>query len=554
MNNKISLKILRRKPIKLEPNKTVKEIFAYTRFKTDLPIFAAKVNNRLVSLDYVVKFDSYIEPLTYNSKEGASIYRRSLTHILVQAIIELYPDVRPVVGQSILNGYYYDLKNGPKMTNKILKNITSKMKSIIKEDRVFKFSRFPVEYACKFFEEKNYIDKSRLLKYYPRERVDVCICGEFVDIANGPYVPSTKYITAFELYKYPPGFVLRFPKSKDPFNLAKIKGKERKLFNIYKETREWNEILGLENISDLNKIINEGDILEEIMIAEGLHEKKIVKIADEITKRKNIRLIVIAGPSASGKTTFAKRLIIQLKVNGLRPVQISVDDYFVDREKTPRDEKGDYDFESLGAVDVKLLNEHLLKLFEGSSVSLPEFNFKKGKQMLDVKPPLKIDSDQIIILEGIHGLNEALTPHIPKNIKYKIYVSSLTQLCLDYNNRIFTSDTRLLRRIVRDAQFRGYTATSTLSRWQSVRRGEAKNIFPFQEESNVMFNSALIYEQCVLKLYAQPQLNRVRPADPNYAEARRLYDFLDYFLPVFPDDVPQTSILREFIGGSKFEY
>lgn len=553
MEKVLKIQIAGHKTIRVSPPVTVREIFEKSRFQSSLPLIAAKVNNRLVSMNFIVKFSCCLEPVTYNSKEGASIYRRSLCHLLTQAILELYPGSRPKIGQSIYNGYHYKLVNGPRITRGLLTRIAVRMKEIIEEDREFQFLRFPVEYAEQFFRNEGFPDVSDLLQFYPADRVSVCRCGNYTSLAMGPFLPSTGHITAFELLPIGGGFVLRFPSPRDPFRLPRLRTGERKLFNIYREKQRWNAILGMEKVSDLNQAIVSGKISETIKVAEGFHEKKIANIADRICGKKSVRVVLIAGPSSSGKTTFAKRLMIQLIANGKRPVPISIDDYFVNREETPRDENGDYDFESLKAVNVNLLNEQILKLLHGEQVRLPSFDFKTGRRRDDVHP-LKLDPDQLIILEGIHGLNEELTAAIDRKIKYKIYISALTQICLDYANRIFTSDTRLLRRIVRDYKFRGYSASETLSRWPSVRRGESRNIFPFQEDADIMFNSALVYEKSVLKVFARKLLNMIRPGDPNYAEARRLYEFLDYFVPVFPDEIPPTSILREFIGGSTFHY
>lgn len=428
------------------------------------------------------------------------------------------------------------------------------MLAIIKKDIPFRKEILSSEEAIRFYESKNEKDKANLIRTSGLEYVKFYVIENFKELCNGPLAPSTGYITKFKIVPYPPGFLLMFPKIYNKRLLIKYEKTPKKLSKVFLETRNWYKEQGVSNVAHLNQIILDNKLSELITISEALHEKRIAYIADVITRRRDeIKIVLIAGPSGSGKTTFSKRLGIHLRVNGIRPVAISLDNYFVDREKTPRDEKGNYDFECLEALDVKLLNKHLIQLLEGKTIMMPKFDFHKGKRKKE-RIPLKLEKDQIIIIEGIHGLNEKLTAQIPSKNKFKIYVSALTQLRLSSYHRITTTDTRLLRRIVRDYLFRSHTALDTLRMWPSVHRGEEKYIFPFQEDADIMFNSALIYETAVLKPFVYKYLLGVSHRYPEYVEARRLLELLDFFVDAPSKDVPKTSILREFIGGSSFKY
>ncbi len=524
-------------------------------YKIDFFPVAAVYNNQIVDLRTLIMSDFEVEFLNKNSRWGASVYRRSLTHILMQAVYELFPQSVLHIGQSLANGYYFDIEiKGKKFDKSICKVIERKMSDIIKQRRIFEIILYDIKELKDIFLRKGFHDKCLLLNAINQREILAVKCGKFIDIYHGPYVPHTGYIDEFSIMFYKPGFVLKYPKvGGETVPLRNVKSP--KLFNAYKETAQWNRIMGVENVADLNKKVLSGEIDDIIMIAEGFHENKIVKIADEILRnRHKTKLVLIAGPSSSGKTTFSRRLRIQLEANGIKTVVLGTDDYFVDRRNTPKNEKGEYDFESIYAIDLDLFNEHLKKLLQGKKVKVPKFNFKTGRRFRNKYTELELRKDEILVIEGIHSLNPVLTKSIPDKLKYKVYVSALTQLCIDSHNRIFTSDTRLIRRIVRDRLFRGYGARKTVKRWPSVREGEEKNIFPYQENADAMFNSALIYEHSILKTYAERFLKEISPQDYYYVEASRLLDFLDLFVPLTPENIPSNSILREFIGGSIFHY
>ncbi|HHV62761.1 MAG TPA: nucleoside kinase [Firmicutes bacterium] len=515
------------------------------------PIVAARVNNELRELTYQLDEDASVEFLDLETEDGMRIYQRSLVSLLVMAAREILAGCRVSVEHSLGNGLYGEIYWERPVTEKDIENIEARMKEIVKRDVPFAKRTIPKEEAVALFERDGQHDKVRLLKYRKAPTVNIYTCDWFSDYSYGYMVPSTGYLRLFRLRFYLPGFILEFPSRSDPTRIPEYV-EQGKLASVFFEAERWGQVLNVSDVASLNDIVSQGNIGDIIRVAEAFHEKKIAKIADLITENKDrLRLILIAGPSSSGKTTFAQRLAVQLRVNGLKPVSISLDDYFVDREHTPRDEAGNYDFEALEAIDLKLFNEHLARLIQGEEVELPAFNFLKGKRESSGRR-LRIRPDQPIIIEGIHGLNDRLTLSIPKSRKFKIYVSALTQLNIDDHNRIPTTDVRLLRRIVRDSQFRSHNALETIRLWPSVRKGEEKNIFPFQEEADVMFNSALAYELAVLKKYAEPLLEQIDRSVPEYSEAKRLLKFLDYFLEVDPKDVPANSLLREFIGGSCF--
>ena len=518
-----------------------------------LPFIAARIKNTVYDLTYMPTQRFKAEFLSYSDPGGNSVYRRSLSFVLQKACFNLFKENRVMVGMSLANSIYYDFYPERQLTAEILGAIRHEMSSIIKQDIPLERMEMPLDRAKKLFKLLEMRDKSLLLRHIYRKKVLVHKCGNFSHITHGPYVPSTGCLHKFQLKKYSTGFLLSPPDPRRPFSILPVKRYD-KLFNIYKESKRWSNILGFDNVAKLNELIVSGNVSEIIQVAEALHEKKIALIADKIyEKRKQLKLILIAGPSSSGKTTFSKRLAIQLKVNSLIPLTLSLDNYFVDREKYPLDEDGNYDFESLYALNLNLFNEHMLKLMKGEEVIVPEFDFDIGKSIHGGKP-FRLEKDQLLIIEGIHGLNEKLTFSVPNRNKYKIYVSPLTQLNIDDHTRISTAWTRLLRRTVRDYQFRSYEAIQTLERWPSVRRGESRNIFPFQHQADVMFNSALVYELSVLKNLVEILLKRVKKKEPEYDLAQRLLDFLSYFMPIRYDEVPPTSILREFIGGSSFKY
>jgi len=412
-----------------------------------------------------------------------------------------------------------------------------------------------IEEVENYFRKLGYQRKLELLETRRSSTVHTISCGEFIDVAHGPYAPHTGCLPTFGVIPYGDGLVLRFPRRSDRSRLPEFTPRP-KLFATYLETRAWQELLGVHHVGQLNRLCLDGGIREIIRVAEGLHEKKVAQIADQIlSNRPRTRLVLVAGPSGSGKTTFAKRLGIQLRVNGLEPVALSLDNYYVDRDATPLGEDGEPDFEALEAIDLALLREHLAELLAGRQVATPRFDFPRGRRKdPDTWVPLCLGDQQVLVIEGIHGLNERLTEGLPKSGMYRIFISALSQLAIDDHNRIFTADARLIRRIVRDRRYRGFTAERTLELWEGVRRGEGRWIFPFQEHADVMFNSALVYEPAVLKTYAERFLLQVPRTSAAYPEAFRLLKFLSMFVPVFPDEVPQTSILREFIGGSGFDY
>lgn len=516
----------------------------------------ALVNHRRVSLNATLYEGAEVRLIDALSPQGLRIYRRGCILMLLEAARRLFPGVRLVVGQSLGDGFYFDWTGEPDFDPARLRRIADEMRAIVTEDLPFEQERTGVSEALRLFRSLGLMDRVELLGTFWHETIRLTHLGGIVDIHHGPTPPSTGYLACFGLAPYPPGFVLRFPERQDCGPLDEPPPDTSKLSQIHHQTKEWNRQLGVENIGSLNRLVIQGGISELIRVSEGFHEKRIVEIADAIVRaRDRIRIVLIAGPSSSGKTTFLKRLSVQLKVNGLQPVGLSIDNYYVDREDTPRDEEGSYDFEAIEAIDLPLFNQQLVELLAGREVATPRFNFESGKRVPKSRwRELKFKPGQVLIIEGIHGLNDRLTAQVQAENKFRIYVSALSQLCLDDANRIHTTDLRLLRRIVRDRLYRGYSAASTLATWPSVRRGEARNIFPFQEQADEMFNTALPYEAAVLKVYAERFLLDVTQDDPCYHEVHRLMKLLSLLVGIFPDRVPQNSILREFIGGSTFRY
>ncbi|MBN2056559.1 nucleoside kinase [bacterium] len=542
--------------MEVQPGLPLLQLMSLINIRMRYPIVVAKVNNKVVDLYFRLHRDSTVEFIDLSSQEGVMAYYRSLTFVLAVAVTELMPREVLVVDHSISKGLYCHFRREHPLSDRELHRLETKMREIIGNDIGFIRHTFPISRAIRMFEEGGQKDKARLLRTVSRKRVNVYSLGEDgpMNYFYGPLVPSTGVLTLFKLQSYSPGFILRFPQVTDPTKLPELRLQPR-LFSILQEHEEWGRILRVEDASDLNQIITRNEIKEFIMIAEALHSAKIVKIADMIHRLREPQMaVLIAGPSCSGKTTFLKRLYIQLRVHGFKPTMLSIDDYFVNRDQTPRDEKGHYDFESIEAIDLELLNQHLLQLMDGHEVIVPKFDFAAGCR-LPSGTSLKLSPQGIILMEGIHCLNDQLTASLPSEKKYKIYVSALTHLNIDNHNRIPTSDMRLLRRIIRDMQYRGYTPLDTVKRWSSVRAGEERNIFPFQEEANTMFNSALFYELSVLKAPAERMLRAsISRSEKEYSEARRLLKFMSYFRSTNPRPVPQTSILREFIGHSAFTY
>ena len=519
-------------------------------------ITAVKLNNLVRDLQTDICPDDKIEFIDMSEEDGVQAYQRSVLFLMMSAVNLLYPDKEVVVEHSVNNGIYCELwsKDNQKyiLDEAKINCLEQKMREIIDKEKPIVKITLPREDAVALFRESQQIAKAKLIESLKQEKVSLYYSGGYYDYLYGPMLYNTKLLDKFALDFYNPGLILRTPLKKAPNEVPPAR-KQRKLSMILSEADRWANILKCNYVTDLNDYIKEDKIGELIRISEALHEKKIAQIADHIaTDANHLRLILIAGPSSSGKTTFAQRLRIQLLVNGMNPLPISLDDYFLDREQTPKNENGDYDFESLYALDIELFNQHLLALLKGEKVEIPVYNFTTGcREWKNHK--VKLAENQPIIIEGIHGLNNELTKAVPGEVKYKIYISALTQLAIDCHNRIPTTAARLIRRIVRDNQFRGATALKTIKQWSDVRAGEDKNIFPYQENADVMFNSALIYELAVLKKYAKPLLNEITSEMSEYFVAKRLVDFLDYFDDITDEnDVPNNSILREFIGSSCF--
>lgn len=515
-------------------------------------IIAGLVDNKLVDLNYRIHRDCTVKAVDIRSEEGMKVYRRSMSFVFIKAVHEIYPHARVTIEHSLGKGLYCEIHKERSLTRGDVELIKQKMQEIVSKNLPFERIKVSIEEAADIFNRQGQPEKVKLLKYSTEDRMYLYRLDGYCDYFYGILAPYTGYLKVFDLKFYLPGVIILFPDVSDPQNVAQFVD-QHKLAAIYQETEKWGRIMKVDYVSSLNELVESGDIKEIIRIAEALHEKKIAQIADMINKnRDNVRLILIAGPSSSGKTTFAQRLYIQLRVNGLRPISISLDDYFLPSEKVPRDEDGKYDFEDIEALDLELFNEQLTQLIQGEEVILPKYDFTIGARAPQGRR-VKIDADQPVIIEGIHGLNERLTSAIPKDRKFKIYISALTQLNLDDHNRIPTTDSRLVRRIVRDYMFRATDAEKTLEMWNSVRRGEEKNIFPYQEEADVMFNSALVYELGVLKKYAEPLLAKVERSSSVFYMAQYLLDILSYIKPIEDEqDIPANSILREFIGNSCF--
>jgi uridine kinase len=522
-----------------------------SRFTTR--IVAAKFNREFCDLYYRPQSDGQLTWVDLNDDDGVRVYSRSLCLVFLRAAYELYPDSKVRFEHSLCQGLFGEVEHPgqTRFTEKDLQAIDARMREIIAADEPIVKETVPLIEALETFKRNGQLDKVRLLQYKKGTSVHLYRCGDYVDYLYGYMVPTTSYLSQFELKYYLPGFILRFPVKATPGRIPPFV-EQCKLARVFHEFEKWGRILEISDTGSLNQQIAAGKGGNLIRIAEALHEKKIARIADLIAaERERIRLILIAGPSSSGKTTFAQRLAVQLRVNGIKPISISLDDYFVNRDQTPIGPDGLPDYECLEAIDLALFNRQLTALIQGQAVNLPIYNFQKGQREIRADQT-QIEADQPIIIEGIHGLNERLTQDIPRNNKYKINVSALLQLNLDNHNRIPTTDNRIIRRIVRDNQFRGHDALKTISMWLLVRRGEEKYIFPYQEEADVMFNSSLIYELAVLKRYAEPLLRKITPELPEYTEAKRLLKFLNYFVPLDDLEVPLNSILREFIGSSCF--
>lgn len=513
-------------------------------------VIACRFNNEVKSLSYEIDSDGKIELIDLTDKDGIRIYRRGLIYIIGKAFYETYPEALLTINYQLSNSLLGEVDN-MKVTKEMIEKVDKKVKEIIKRDAEIKKVAMTKEEAEKFY-QKNHTLKGKLqLDVKNKKEIMLYYCEDYYNYFYGVMPLSTGIIDIYELLEYDGRFLVRYPSRKNPNELPEFK-ENKKLLATLDEYEDLHETLNVHTLYKLNKIIDENRIKDYILLDEALHEKKMAQIADDIVKRGKVKVVLIAGPSSSGKTTFARRLGLQLRLNGLKPVTISVDNYFVERNQNPKDEFGNYDFECLEAIDIDLFNSHILKLLNGEEIKVPTFDFEHGTKLYKGNT-MKLEDDQILVIEGIHCLNDKLTPLIPKEQKYKVYISALTVLNIDYYNRISTTDTRLIRRIVRDNQFRGYSALHTLKMWDSVNRGEERNIFPYQEEADSMFNSSLIYELAVLKDYAMPLLKEIDNSHPEFSEAKRIYRMLGYFESIPGEYVPQNSLLREFIGGSIFE-
>lgn len=530
----------------------------YREFNLKMPygVVSAKVNNRVEGLNFRVYNNKDVEFLDVRDPSGMRTYVRSLCFVLCKAVEELFPEGRILLEHPVSKGYYCDLKLGRPVTDDDVDRIRRRMQELVAADLPYHRVECPTEEAVRLFAEHNMPDKVKLLRTSGSLYTYYYTLGDTVDYYYGSLLPSTGYLRVFDVVKYYNGVLLRIPNKENPNELEPLI-RQDKMLDVFSEYLQWMDIMGLSNVGDFNEVCNQGHATDLINVSEALQEKKIARIADEIYARGSeghrVKLVLISGPSSSGKTTFSKRLSIQLMTNGLRPYPISLDNYFVNREDTPKDANGAYDYESLYALDLDFFNSQLQALMRGEEVDLPTYNFMTGKREFRGER-LRVTDNMILVLEGIHALNPELTKQIAEDCKYRVYVSALTTISLDDHNWIPTTDNRLLRRIIRDFNYRGYSARETISRWASVRAGEDKWIFPYQENADAMFNSALLFELAVLRSHAEPILNGVPRNCPEYSEAYRLLKFLKYFVPVPDKEIPPTSLLREFLGGSSFRY
>ena len=535
---------------------TLLEVERQLRLDGPHPFLAAYVNNRIKELNYRIYKPVTVRFIDITSFEGIRVYQRTISFILQKAVRELVPDRTLYIRHSLgASGFYCEISGFGPIPAEHLDAIKARMRGIIDRNLPIQGVKMLTDTARKIYEGFGMADKIALLDSRPRLYSKIYTIDSLPGYFYGALTPSTGYTPQFDLHPYYNGFFIALPLRTDPTRLHQSVHQE-KMFDVFHQYQSWVEIMGVPTVGQLNSKVLAGDASELIKIAEAFHENKLAQVAGcvaEANRERGVRLVLISGPSSSGKTTFAKRLGVQLRVLGLNPVLISLDDYFVDREKTPRDENGEYDYEALEAIDLEQFNDHLKRLERGESVDIPRYDFISGTRQWHDNP-LQLDERSVLIVEGIHGLNPALTPGVPESRKFKIYVSCFTSVALDNVSRIATSDNRLLRRLTRDYRTRGNDALSTLARWESVRRGEEKHIFPYQENADVMFNSSLFYEISVLRRFAEPILREVPDTVPEYGEAKRMLKFLDNFIPISPEEIPPTSLLREFIGGSSFKY
>ncbi|WP_262279298.1 nucleoside kinase [Hallella absiana] len=531
---------------------TLSEVFRNAGIDMKYGPICAKVNNKVEGMHYRIYHNKDVEFLDMTSGSGSRNYTRSLFFVLCKAVHDLYPQSKVVIDIPVSKGYYVDLTIGHEVTDDDVARIRQRMQQIIDAKMPIRRFEVPTEDAVRMFEEKGDKAKSKLLRSAGSLYTTYYQIDDYVDYYYGSLLTNTSKIYLFGLEKYFNGLLLRIPDLKDPGVLPQMT-RQDKMFEIFREHHRWQEIMGLRTVGDFNEMVRKGQATNLINVSEALQEKKLTEIADEIASRKDVKLVLLAGPSSSGKTTTCKRLSIQLLANGIKPLQISLDDYFVDREHTPKDDKGEYDYESIYALNLKLINDQFNALFRGEEIELPKYNFQTGRSEKSGKK-LRMEPNNVLVVEGIHALNPELTAQIPEAQKFRVYVSALTTILLDDHNYIPTTDNRLLRRIIRDYKYRGVNAQETIHRWPSVRAGENKWIFPYQENADVMFNSAMLFELAVIKQQAEPLLEQVPENCEEYSEAYRLRKFLKYFQPVPNRDIPPTSLLREFLGGSSFKY
>ena len=553
MKQKIQIRCKNNKKTqKVEIGSTLFDVFSSFDLKMTHGPVSARVNNKVEGMHYRVYNSKDVEFLDMNSASGSRAYTRTLFFVLCKAVQDIYPNTDVVIDIPVSNGFYVDIRLGRPVVDEDVNILRCRMQEIIDSKMPIRRFTVPTEEAIALFQEKGDVEKVKLLRTSGSIYTTYYKIGEYVDYYYGTLLTNTSQLYLFGLEKYYDGMLLRIPSVSNPDELGEMT-RQDKMFDIFKEHHRWQEILGIRTVGDFNQAIDAGHATDIINISEALQEKKLAKIAEEIASRKGVKLVLLAGPSSSGKTTSCKRLSIQLAVNGLKPLQISLDDYFVDRDKTPKDENGDFDFESIYALNLDLLNEQFNALFRGEEVELPKYDFPSGKSVKSGKK-LKLEPNNVLVVEGIHALNPELTAHVPEEQIFRVYASALTTILLDNHNYIPTTDNRLLRRIIRDYKYRGVSAQETIRRWPSVRSGENKWIFPFQENADAMLNTAMLYELSVLKMQAEPLLQQVPENCEEFAEAYRLLKFLKYFKGIPYNNLPPTSLLREFLGGSSFHY
>ena len=553
MKQKIQIRCKNNKKTqKVEIGSTLFDVFSSFDLKMTHGPVSARVNNKVEGMHYRVYNSKDVEFLDMTSASGSRAYTRTLFFVLCKAVQDIYPNTDVVIDIPVSNGFYVDIRLGRPVVDEDVNILRRRMQEIIDSKMPIRRFTVPTEEAIALFQEKGDVEKVKLLRTSGSIYTTYYKIGEYVDYYYGTLLTNTSQLYLFGLEKYYDGMLLRIPSVSNPDELGEMT-RQDKMFDIFKEHHRWQEILGIRTVGDFNQAIDVGHTTDIINISEALQEKKLAKIAEEIASREGVKLVLLAGPSSSGKTTSCKRLSIQLAVNGLKPLQISLDDYFVDRDKTPEDENGEFDFESIYALNLDLLNEQFNALFRGEEVELPKYDFPSGKSVKSGKK-LKLEPNNVLVVEGIHALNPELTAHVPEEQIFRVYASALTTILLDNHNYIPTTDNRLLRRIIRDYKYRGVSAQETIRRWPSVRAGENKWIFPFQENADAMLNTAMLYELSVLKMQAEPLLQQVPENCEEFAEAYRLLKFLKYFKGIPYNNLPPTSLLREFLGGSSFHY